>query len=96
MSSLLSKPVVMLTVAEASVLLSASATVIPLSTTTGVEVTLLPSVKVVVPPLAVTMGESLTAATLTILVPALLSTLPSFTAKLMVRFAVSGVSELLV
>ncbi len=67
-----------------------------MSMSTGVDGVLLPSVKVVVPPLAVTMGESLTAATLTILVPALLSTLPSFTAKLMVRFAVSGVSELLV
>ena len=67
-----------------------------MSMSTGVDGVLLPSVKVVVPPLAVTMGESLTAATLTTLVPALLSTLPSFTAKLMVRFAVSGVSELLV
>ena len=63
---------------------------------TGVDVTLLPSVKAVVPPLAVTIGESLTAATLTVLVPALLTELPSFTAKLIVRFAILGVSEVLV
>ena len=63
---------------------------------TGVDVTLLPSVKAVVPPLTVTIGESLTAATLTVLVPALLTELPSFTAKLIVRFAILGVSEVLV
>ncbi len=86
----------MLTVAELSVLLSLSDNVIALSMSTGVDVTLLPSVKAVVPPLTVTMGESLTAATLTVLVPALLTEMPSFTAKLIVRFAVLGVSEVLV
>ncbi len=67
-----------------------------MSMSTGVDGVLLPSVKAVVPPLAVTMGESLTAATLTVLMPTLLNVLPSFTAKLISRFAVLGVSEVLV
>ena len=67
-----------------------------MSMSTGVDGVLLPSVKAVVPPLTVTMGESLTAATLTVLMPTLLNELPSFTTKLISRFAVLGVSEVLV
>ncbi|VVE50428.1 hypothetical protein PTE30175_04554 [Pandoraea terrae] len=40
------------------------------------------------------MGESSTAVTLTVLVAALLSDVPSFTVKLMVRLLVFGASEL--
>ncbi len=50
---------VMVTVALARVLLSASVTVIPLSTATGVEVTLLPSVNWVALAEVVTTGAAL-------------------------------------
>ena len=59
---------VMLTVALASVGESESASVKPLSTTTGVEVTVSASVKATVPPLVVTVGASLTAVTVTLAV----------------------------
>ena len=95
-SSLDWKLVVMLTVALASVVLSASVTVMPESTTTGVEVVLLPSVKEVVPFEVVTIGVSLVAVMLTCLVAVLLSLVPSLTTKLIVLVEVFGVSELLV
>ena len=90
------KLVVMLTVALASVVLSASVTVMPLSTTTGVEVVLLPSVKTVVPFEVVTIGVSLVAVMLICLVAVLLSLVPSLTTKEIVLFEVFGVLELLV
>ena len=66
----------MLMVALARVVLSTSLTVIPESTTTGVEVTLLPSVKAVVPPLVVKMGASFVVVTRTSFVAVLLLLLP--------------------
>ena len=86
----------MLTVPELSVLVSASLTVTPESTTTGVDVTLLPSVNAVVPALVVTMAASFVEVTLTFFVAVLLLLVPSFTTKLIVRVEVFGVSELFV
>ena len=90
------KLAVMLTVADASVVLSASLIVTPESTTTGVEVVLLPSVKEVVPFEVVTISVSLVAVMLTCLVAVLLSLVPSLTTKLIVLVEVFGVLELLV
>ena len=86
----------MVTVADASVELSGSVTVMPESTTTGVDVTLLPSVNDVVPLVVVTTGASFTAVILTCLVAVLLLFVPSFTTKLIVLVEVFGVSELFV
>ena len=78
---------VMATVALARVVLSTSDRVRPLSMAAGVL-----SVKGVVPPAVVTWGASLTAVTLTILVEALLASVPSLTVKLTVRALVLGLS----
>ena len=90
------KLVVMLTVALANEVLSASLIVTPESTMTGVEVVLLPSVKKVVPFVVVTIGVSLVAATLTCLVAVLLLFVPSLATKLIVLVEVLGVSEVFV
>ena len=83
------------TVPLASVVLSRSDTVMPLSTATGVEVALSPAVKAVLPPLAVAIGVWSVSATVTVLVAAVLVLLlPSCTWKLMVRVALFGVTAL--
>ena len=80
------KPPVICTVAEASVALSASATVAPLSITTAVEApSPLASVHAVVPAVSVTTGGVSTAVILTVVVAGVLFTVPSLTTQLMVR-----------
>ncbi|MOA34218.1 hypothetical protein D3C78_1555790 [compost metagenome] len=82
------------TEALASVRLSASVSVMPESTVTGVEAVLSPAVKAALPPLAETIGVWSVAATVTVRVTTLLLALPSLTWKLMVRVAVLGVMAL--
>ncbi len=93
-SSPLWKPPVIDTVALASVALSWSDTVMPLSTTTGVEAVLSPAVKVALPPDVLATGVWSMAVTVMLRVTALLVLLPSLTEKLMVRVAVFGVTAL--
>ena len=80
-------------VAPASVALSRSETVTPVSTATGVDAVLLPSMNAVVPAVAVTTGASFCPVTLTSLLDAVLLLVASFTTKLTVRVVVSGFSE---
>src|SRR5262245_31358034 len=72
---------VIVTVADARLALSASVTVTPESTTTGPP----PSVKVVAPAVVVTTGALLTAPTVTVLLPGALLTVPSLTTKAITR-----------
>src|SRR4051794_26705001 len=82
---------VMVTVAEARLALSASVTVTPASTTTAPP----SSVKLVVPAVVVTTGASGTAATETVLLAAALLAVPSLATNEITRAVVPGLCEVL-
>src|SRR5690606_34199417 len=89
-------PLVILTVAEASVALSGSVTVSPGSTASGTGSPSSGSVKVVAPPLVVTVGASLTAVIFTVtLLGELVAPAPSFSVMRMVRGSIDGLVVLL-
>jgi hypothetical protein len=81
---------VMMIVADWRFALSASVTVMVVSTVAGV-----PSVKALIPALAVTTGASLTAAMVTFLLAGVLFAVPSLATKAMTRVVVVGFCEVL-
>src|SRR5262245_10169847 len=82
---------VIVTVADARLVLSASVTVTPESTTTAPP----SSVKLVVPPVVVTTGASATAATVTVLVAGELLTAPPVPPKAPTRAVLLGFCDVL-